>query len=554
VTPAFGLLLTACALLADPAADKEPSARAEATLQQVVKLPPDYQQVWLRLLEQRCDWAALIMMKPEDAQRERERVAKILHQKRVAWSDMLGLLRQLDQREKASVSRMVRIYRTKVYDSFHRRGKELVDRQEAWYRIWSAWEKAGSPPEQQDRLMDWLADAIKASSKDTLGPLPADPKFGPDVELVPAALVERLRQQQSQRIAAQSLPPRGEEANVPTPEPPLRGPLPLRVPDSRSSIGRTERLRGEGRTMRAAAVLAAELECETPEPLGTTPSVRLPNPRSVPKVELDPLKVTSLPAPSRYAARIVVNSKATDPAPGLDELVVKSGEGAKPQAINGTRPPAELPPPRAVAAPPETSVAGLTPAVSLPNVPSVAVGAAVPETPRQSVPRGDVIAMLPRKLLQSTTIEPEAPMSHTVERKPLSNDAAADDRHAKVNVEELRTRIEGINLSLRTLEGELNDKRELTADQLDGLLSRLDILVLRQKDLALFRDLIAPREQARVGQIDSSRAAIATLGTRIADARTRIRQNESLGEKERAAALKQLDDLSDRLATLTAEK
>ncbi len=124
----------------------------------------------------------------------------------------------------------------------------------------------------------------------------------------------------------------------------------------------------------------------------------------------------------------------------------------------------------------------------------------------------------------------------------------------QVNVEELRSRIEGINLSLRTLEGELNEKHELTADQLDGLLSRLDILVLRQKDLALFRDLITPREQARAGQIDSSRAAVATLGTRIAEMRTRARQNEALPEKERTAALKQLDDLSDRLATLTAEK
>jgi hypothetical protein len=123
-----------------------------------------------------------------------------------------------------------------------------------------------------------------------------------------------------------------------------------------------------------------------------------------------------------------------------------------------------------------------------------------------------------------------------------------------VNVEELRSRIEGINLSLRTLEGELNEKRELTADQLEGLLSRLDILVLRQKDLALFRDLITPQEKARVGQVDSSRAAVATLGTRIAEVRTRVRLNETIPEKERTAVLKQLDDLSDRLATLTAEK
>ena len=44
------------------------------------------------------------------------------------------------------------------------------------------------------------------------------------------------------------------------------------------------------------------------------------------------------------------------------------------------------------------------------------------------------------------------------------------------------------------------------------------------------------------------------MGTRIAELRTRIRENEALPEAERAAALKQLDELSDRLATMTAEK
>ena len=123
-----------------------------------------------------------------------------------------------------------------------------------------------------------------------------------------------------------------------------------------------------------------------------------------------------------------------------------------------------------------------------------------------------------------------------------------------MNVEELGTRIEGINLSLRNLEAELNEKRDFTADQLDSLLSRLDILVLRQKDLTLFRDLIGPQEQAKIGQIESSRSVVATMGTRIAELRTRIRENEAMPEAERTAALKHLDELSDRLATLTAEK
>ena len=194
VTPALGLLLTTCVLTAAPAKEEDPAARAQATLQRVSKLPLEHQRVWLRLIEQRYGWAVLLTLKPEDAQREQARVAKVLRQKTVAWNDLVGLLRQLDQREKAAIARLVRQYRSEVYETFRKRPRDLVDRQEAWYRIWSLWEKAGSPPEQQDRLMDWLADAIKASTKDSIGPLPPDPKFGDDVQLVPEQLVKQLTQ------------------------------------------------------------------------------------------------------------------------------------------------------------------------------------------------------------------------------------------------------------------------------------------------------------------------------------------------------------------------
>jgi len=162
--------------------------------------------------------------------------------------------------------------------------------------------------------------------------------------------------------------------------------------------------------------------------------------------------------------------------------------------------------------------------------------------------------------------QPERLTEYRVERKPLGPDATTDppeprsspaaqvDEHAEVNIKGLRSRIESINLSLRNLEADLREKRDFTADQLDSLLNRLDILMLRQKDLTLFRDLTTPRQQAKVGQIDSSRSAVATMGTRIAEARTRIRENEAVSAAERTAALKHLDELSDRLATMTVEK
>ena len=194
VTPLLGLLLTTCALMAAPAKDDDPAAQAQATLQRAAKLPRDHQRLWLRLIEQRYDWALLLTLKPDDAKRERARVEAVFRQKTVAWNDLIELLGQLDRREKAAISRLVRQYRTDVYETFGKRPKELVDRQEAWYRIWSLWEKAGSPPEQQDRLMDWLAGAIKASAKDSIGPLPPDPAFAADAPLVSEQLVKQLSQ------------------------------------------------------------------------------------------------------------------------------------------------------------------------------------------------------------------------------------------------------------------------------------------------------------------------------------------------------------------------
>jgi chromosome segregation ATPase len=141
-----------------------------------------------------------------------------------------------------------------------------------------------------------------------------------------------------------------------------------------------------------------------------------------------------------------------------------------------------------------------------------------------------------------------------IQRLPAGVMETPADEHVQVNLELLDSRIEGINLSLHTLEADLNEKRDYTADRLDALLSRLDILVLRQKDLTLIRDLITPQQQAKVGQIDSARSAIATMGTRIAQLRSRLRDNEALPGAERSAALKRLDELSDRLATITTEK
>ncbi len=557
VTPSLGLLLTTCLLMAAPAQEEDPSARAQATLQRAAKLPPDHQRAWLRLVEQRYAWAVLLTLKPEDAQRERDRVAQILRQKTVAWNDLLTLLRQLDQREKAAIARMVRQYRTEVYDTFGKRPRDLVDRQEAWYRIWSLWEKAGSPPEQQDRLMDWLADAIKASAKDAIGPLPADPKFGDDVELVSEQLVKQL----AKPPAAQPDGTGPAADRLPGPELQARSPLPLSVPEPRRAIAPT-RLPAEAiAARRAADLVRLPLSAEAP------PAVVPPLP-SMPPIAADDLKKLTTPPASRHQAlAVVVQREAWIATESSTRVVAQAGPGdVRPQATSAKRQPSE-PPPLRTLQPPEQPVAAAAPVAAAPRAISPAENAAIEaEDPSQLVAHHDVAAQLSPKAAAFAVPPPQRPTEYRVDRKPLGPDAMAGqtqppappaaqaDQHAQVNVEELGTRIEGINLSLRNLEAELNEKRDFSADQLDSLLSRLDILVLRQKDLTLFRDLITPREQAKVGQIDSSRSVVASMGTRISELRARVRANEALPGPDRTAVLKHLDELSDRLATMTAEK
>ena len=226
--------------MAAPAKEEDPTARAQATLQQVAKLPLEHQRIWLRLVEQRYGWAVLLTMKPEDAQREQDRVAKILRQKTVGWNELAMLLRQLDQREKTAIGRLVRQYRWQVYETFHKQPRDMVDRQEAWYRIWSLWEKSGSPPEQQDRLMDWLADAIKARPRIRSArcrPIRSLATISPGTGATRQAI-----------DAGRRLPSRGETGPAApakqAAEDPVRSgalqarwPLPLRVPDPRQAIG-----------------------------------------------------------------------------------------------------------------------------------------------------------------------------------------------------------------------------------------------------------------------------------------------------------------------------
>ena len=188
----WGILLTVACLAAPPdqgvaasTAAASPPDEAVVTLRRIAQMPAAEQRDWLRHLEQRFNWASQITMSKEDAHAEEVRIEKLLRQANIAWADLIDLLHKTDQREKTAVSKLVRQYRKAVYNRYQTQPREMQQRQEAWFRVWSAWEAAGSPANQQDRLLDWLADAIRTTSHETVDRLPADPKFGPGAERAP---------------------------------------------------------------------------------------------------------------------------------------------------------------------------------------------------------------------------------------------------------------------------------------------------------------------------------------------------------------------------------
>jgi hypothetical protein len=209
-------------------------------------------------------------------------------------------------------------------------------------------------------------------------------------------------------------------------------------------------------------------------------------------------------------------------------------------------------------------------AETAPPAPAVAVTARKPASPetaavvagetikRHSTPR-DMVAMLPKTaatvdLPESNPGRPAAPRVDSGPRQPMPA-KETQESHVAVNIPELAARIAGNNLALHTLEAELDEKREWSVDHLDGLLNRLDILALRQRDLAMFRDLLTAEEQTHLERIAPTQQAIGQMAARISELRNRAKGEGFTGtDPERQEGLKQLDELSQRLSEMAAEK
>ena len=142
-------------------------------------------------------------------------------------------------------------------------------------------------------------------------------------------------------------------------------------------------------------------------------------------------------------------------------------------------------------------------------------------------------------------------------QKPAASPSQSGEKASQVavNIEELTAQIAGNNLALRTIEAELDEKLSWNADRLEAMVRRLDALLVKSQDLAMFRGLISASEQAMVGQIIEPRHVFSQVADRIVEARARVQGGDFTGaEAERESELRRLDDLSTRLGNLAAEE
>ena len=76
--------------------------------------------------------------------------------KSITWEVLAHAVDETNRQEKEIINRLVRQYGNLVFDSFHKQIDVYDQRRQAWVDVYTDWERAGKPFDQQDRLIDWL--------------------------------------------------------------------------------------------------------------------------------------------------------------------------------------------------------------------------------------------------------------------------------------------------------------------------------------------------------------------------------------------------------------
>jgi hypothetical protein len=151
-----------------------------------------------------------------------------------------------------------------------------------------------------------------------------------------------------------------------------------------------------------------------------------------------------------------------------------------------------------------------------------------------------------------TPAKPTTPAIAPRNNPPIKKSADVSAVH--VNHGELSARIAGLNMNLRALETELDERKNWDVAQLTAKIAKTKTIVQQRKDLQIVRDLLSDAEQKYIEKLRSPRAVIAQLGHHIAILRMKLTEiNAAEPSKAHADDLDALDQLSKELAGLAAE-
>ena len=534
--------MTLFALAAPPASLPEaisPSVYLE--LRHVAAMDRQQQRQWLQVMELRLDRATRMVLSAEQADAEKSRFYKLLRQDRVAQEVVLELMRTLDQREKEAINRLAREYRTEVYRTF-RQQRDVEQRWQRWEEVFAAWKKAGGPFATRDRLLGWLRGAIDARGG-SLAALPKAPSF--------AVARGETKPEPKPALVANSKPVREPK---PEPQPPTRA---TPKPPLKPKVPKIEPLLAEWRETSSDSAPW----WRRPMPLGLPPAPSIGRPQTH-RQSPQPRPVGQPPSPPiRWPHTSFPLLAQTEPAANASPLPSMIQPGALPierpgmsRETNPLELLAEHPIPRE-SVPVRVTVRRIVPDDALVEPSRSELPAPIPPLTDRPLPArsrdepswsGPPLPEPPQPASPSPTQLPE----------PLPAASSTDSGSAEVavNLDELAAGIAGTNLQLRALEAELDLKEPWDAARLEPLLRKLRVCVVRHEDLALFLELVAPKQRRQVGRLEPPRPAITQMARCLFEARDRAAGDAFVGTpQQRAAELNRLDVISRQLAELTME-
>ena len=481
-------------------------------------------------------------------ERDRPQLQSMLRQveqgKAVPPEVLARMLKELDLHEQVAMDRLSWLYRNQIQKTFRHDWDEFYRRSGVWDKILSEWESAGSRAEQRYRLTSWLLAAMRASLPDRMAPLPEAPRFlaeatSPAQPAKPAGAATDVvqqpmpKRQQPHPAAAQAVEKSPPPLQAATQQPLL---FPEEVVEGPPSPERFEKQPGMPAVETAPPTFPAETSGHAIH-------------AAVEEVARQDRPPGMVAVPS--AGRVAPEGYAAIPP----TLPLARREASTSPRLDGTAAAPVARVPRLASKLPPTPVSSALPSSPSPLPVPVAPPVSKPARTADSPPVGSGVAAA-----SGQRPRPQASLLGGLERlSSISADVSAaphpapasKNAAARINLTELTARIIGNNIDLEALAAELDQGGTWTADRIAPLVSRLQLLAGRGKDLSAVYQLLEEDERRLVAPPRPIQDLIPRLGTRIFEARSRAQGSEFPGTlADRDAELKILDQLSEVLVDL----